>query len=63
MGDPMRVLLVTPFLFSAAAQAHDSVVPHAHPHDVSMLPGIETIVCGLLVLAAAAIAWKYRQTP
>jgi hypothetical protein len=57
----MKALLVVLTSFSTAAQAHESVVPHTHPHGVSMLPGIDTIVYGLLVLAAALIAWKYRQ--
>jgi hypothetical protein len=57
----MKTLLVVLLSVSTAAQAHDSVVPHAHPHGVSMLPGIDIIACGLLVLAGALIAWKYRQ--
>jgi hypothetical protein len=49
--------------FGTAAHAHESVVPHTHPHGVSMLPGIDIVACGLLVLAAALIAWKLRRTP
>jgi hypothetical protein len=33
--------------FSTAAQAHESLVPHVHPHGVSMLPGIDIVACGL----------------
>ena len=43
-------------LFSGTAHAHDALVPHTHPHGVSMLPGIETSVVALLLLAVALIA-------
>lgn len=60
----MRNLLAVLFSFSTAAQAHESVVPHAHPHDLSMLPGIDTVAYSLLVLAGALIAcWKFRRAP
>jgi len=42
---------------STAAHAHDSLVPHGHPHDVSVLPDLyamlgaaAAVACGLLVL-------------
>ena len=59
------LLVVLSSSFGAAAQAHESLVPHTHPHSVSMLPGIDTaIACGLLALAAALIAfWKFGRTP
>ena len=58
----MRKLLVVLSSFSTAAQAHESVVPHAHPHGVSVLPGIDTIACGFLALAVALIAyWRFRR--
>ena len=60
----MRNLLVALSSFSTAAQAHESVVPHTHPHGVSALPGIDIIAYGLLVLAAALVAyWKFRRAP
>ncbi|MBI3704036.1 MAG: hypothetical protein HY244_09375 [Rhizobiales bacterium] len=42
-------------LFSGSAQAHDSLVPHAHPHGVSMLPGVEVIGVAALLLALAVL--------
>jgi hypothetical protein len=61
----MKTMLVALFSFSATAQAHESLVPHTHPHGVSILPGIDTaIACGLLALAAALIVyWKFGRTP
>ena len=43
-------------LFSGSAHAHDSLVPHTHPHGVSMLPGVEVIGVAALALALAVIA-------
>jgi uncharacterized protein (TIGR02118 family) len=48
----MKKLLAALSSFSTAAQAHESLVPHTHPHGVSMLPGIEIVACGLLALVA-----------
>jgi len=60
----MKELLVVLFSFSATAQAHESLAPHAHPHGVDMLPGIDIVACGLLALAAALIAYRrFRHTP
>ena len=59
----MQKMLVVFFSFTASVQAHESLVPHTHPHSVSMLPGIEIIAYGLLALAAALIGyWKFRRT-
>ena len=43
-------------LFSGSAHAHEALVPHTHPHGVSMLPGVETSVVALLVLVVALVA-------
>jgi len=49
---------------STSAQAHESLVPHTHPHGLSTLPGIDAVACALLALAAALIAYrKFRRTP
>jgi hypothetical protein len=58
----MTKLFALLFLFSAAAQAHESLVPHTHPHGVSTLLRIDVIACGLLALAALLIVfWKFRR--
>jgi hypothetical protein len=45
-------------LFTSAAQAHESLVPHTHPHGMSMLPDIDTfIVGGIFMIAAALVAY------
>ncbi len=47
---------------SGAAQAHDSVVPHQHPHPTSMLPDVGTFGVAALVLAIAVIAFtQFRR--
>ena len=38
----MKTMLPLSFaLFAGAAQAHESLVPHHHPHGISALPGLE----------------------
>jgi hypothetical protein len=45
-------------LTATAAQAHDSLVPHTHPHGVSMLPDLDSfIVGGIFLIAAALVAY------
>jgi hypothetical protein len=46
------------FLFLLAAvpaQAHPSLVPHHHPHGVSMLPDLDMLVVGFIFLLAVAM--------
>jgi len=55
-----------PFILSlgtSAALAHPSLVPHHHPHGVSMLPDLDTfIVGGIFLLAFALLAYeKFRR--
>ena len=59
----MKTLLSVSLLLAAtAAAAHESLVPHHHPHGVSMLPGLDTIAVALIALAAAALAyWKFGR--
>jgi len=49
---------------ATAAQAHESLVPHSHPHGVSPLPDLGTfIVVGIFMIAAALLAYaKFRPT-
>jgi hypothetical protein len=50
--------------FSMPAQAHESLVPHAHPHGLSMLAGTDAVICALLALVAGLIAcWRFRRVP
>jgi len=50
-------------LGATATQAHESIVPHAHPHGVSMLPDLGTfIVGGIFTVAVAFLAYvKFGQ--
>ena len=54
----MKTLVSIVSIFAAgAAQAHDSLAPHEHPHDTSILPDVGTFGIGVLVLALAVIAY------
>ena len=45
-------------LAAGAAQAHESLVPHHHPHGLSMLPDLDTfVVGGILLIALALVAY------
>ncbi len=49
-------------LSAASAQAHPSLVPHHHPHGVSMLPGLDTLVVGaIFAIAVALLAYTYLR--
>jgi len=56
----MKILL--PLLLSlatATAQAHESSVPHHHPHGASALPDLNTlIVASLFTIVVALIAFS-----
>ena len=54
----MKTMLPLSFaLFAGAAQAHESLVPHHHPHGISALPGLDSIGLAALVLALGLIAY------
>ena len=60
----MKILLsLLLSLAAVAAQAHESSVPHHHPHGVSALPDLDTlIVASLFTIAAALFVFlKFRQ--
>ena len=42
-------------LATGAAQAHESLVPHQHPHGFSLLPDLDTFIVGGIFLAALAL--------
>lgn len=51
------IVSILSVLAASAAHAHDSLVPHQHPHPISMLPDVETFGIAALVLALAVIAF------
>jgi hypothetical protein len=61
----MKTLILVLSMFAAGvAQAHESLVPHIHPHGISMLPGLDTIAVAVIALTAAAIAYlKFGRAP
>lgn len=50
-------------LAATAAEAHESLVPHTHPHGVSMLPDLGTfLVGGIFLIVAVLLAYaKFGQ--
>ena len=51
------VFAIISMLAASAAHAHDSLVPHQHPHATSMLPDVGTFGIAALVLALAVIVY------
>jgi Tfp pilus assembly protein PilV len=53
----MKMLVtILSMLAAGAAQAHESLAPHAHPHGFSLLPDVNSIVFAVIVLAVGALA-------
>ena len=53
-----KILAMLLSLTAGAAQAHDSLAPHTHPHGVSLLPDLDSfIVGGIFTIAAALVAY------
>jgi len=50
-----KTLAILLSVTASAAEAHWSVVPHTHPHGVSMLPDLGTFIVGGVFLVAAAL--------
>ena len=57
----MKRIIALLSAFSMPAQAHESLVPHVHPHGMSMLPGIDAVGCVLLVALIAY--WRFVRVP
>ena len=58
-----KIIALLPAL-TIPARAHESLVPHAHPHGLSMLPGIDAVIFTLLALVVALIAYrKFMRVP
>jgi divalent metal cation (Fe/Co/Zn/Cd) transporter len=60
-----KALAILFSLGASAAQAHPSLIPHRHPHGVSMLPDLGTfLVGGIFMLALALVAYtRFGRTP
>ena len=60
----MKKITALLFALGMPAQAHESLVPHAHPHGLSMLPGTDTVICALLALVLGLIAYsRFHRAP
>ena len=58
----MKKIIALLSALTMPAQAHESLVPHVHPHGMSMLPGIDAVGCALLVVALIAY-WRFVRVP
>jgi hypothetical protein len=54
----MKKIIALLAAFSMPAQAHESFAPHAHPHGLSMLAENDAVICMLVALAVALIAYR-----
>ena len=52
-----KIIALLPAL-TMPARAHESLVPHGHPHGLSMLPGVDAVICTLLALVVALIVHR-----
>ena len=52
------LLICASAAISTAAMAHDSVVPHVHPHDVSMLPDLTAMLLAAGVVVGGALVLR-----
>ena len=60
----MKMVIALLSSFSPPAQAHDSLAPHAHPHELSMLAGTDAVICLLLALIVGLVAYlRFRRAP
>ena len=60
----MKKIVALLCALTTPAWAHESLVPHVHPHGLSMLPGIDAVIFTLLALVVASIAyWKFVRVP
>jgi hypothetical protein len=46
------------FTASSAAFAHQSSVPHVHPHEMSVLPELSVMLVAALIVACGAVALR-----
>jgi hypothetical protein len=49
------------FALPTLAAAHPSVVPHDHPHAVSMLPDLVALVLAALLVGFGIVALRYLR--
>ena len=52
------IITLLTFAGISAASAHPSLIAHDHPHGLSALAGLDSLVIAALVIAFALAAWK-----
>ena len=51
------VVAIVSIFASGAAQAHDALAPHVHPHGVSMLSDLHAVVAAAIAVAVVALVY------
>ena len=60
----MRNIIMLLAAFTMPAHAHESLMPHAHPHTSSMLAGTDAVMGALFALVVALIVyWRFGRAP
>ena len=52
------ILICVAVTVSTAAHAHDSLVPHVHPHDVSILPDLYAMLGAAIAVASGLLVLR-----
>jgi hypothetical protein len=52
------IIALLAFAGLSTASAHPSLVAHDHPHGLSALAGLDSLLVAALVVALALAAWK-----
>ena len=55
----MKITAALLLVLPSAALAHDSLAPHGHPHGLSFLPDVTTLLIGVLLAACIYVAARW----
>ena len=55
----MKKLIALFLVLPSVAMAHDLLAPHSHPHGLSFLPDVTTLVIGSLLAACFYVAVRW----
>ena len=55
-------LIAMAMLVPAVALAHPSIVPHEHPHGLSLLPDLGALLLAAVFVGEALIVFRHRRS-